>query len=108
MISGQVKKSEIDENGNIKVEIEFTLTDGSKTTGYTRYNAFNFSRDKLEKDVKQHCETLMKKVYSLKTNQELLATKIDDISYECTSVVIPEIKDKDGNIIQASITIDDK
>ena len=42
MISGKVLSSEIDDNGNIKVKTEYTLTDGSKKIGHTRYNFMNF------------------------------------------------------------------
>ena len=112
MISGKVLKSEIDENGNIKVETEYTLTDGSKKIGNTRYNFKNFSKEKVLEDVKTHCETLMTRVYSLKAHQELVKVKVSDIKYDCVSAVViiePEKKDKDGNIIaKQTITIDDK
>ena len=114
MISGQVKKCEIDTNGNLRVETEYTLTDGSKTTGHTRYSCINFSRDNILKDVKQHCETLMQKTYNLKQNQLLKDTKIDDIKYDCTSVEVvtkQAVYDKDGITVLTpaeKITIDDK
>jgi hypothetical protein len=113
MISGQVKKVEIDQNGNLKVETEYTLTDGSKSIGHTRYDCRNFSKTKILEDVKSQCENLMRKIYNLKQNQVLVETKVDDVSYECSSVelvVKQEIKDINGVITQVkeSITIDDK
>lgn len=102
MISGNVKKIEIDENGNLKVETEYTLTDGSKKLGHTRYSALNFSKDKVLEDVKAHTETLMQKTYNLKQNQTLVNTKVDDISYQCTELEItvkPAELDKDGNVV---------
>ena len=113
MITGKVLGTSIDANGNIKVQTEYTLTDGSKTIGHTRYSCMNFSRDAILNDVKSQCENLMRKIYNLKQNQILKDTKVDDINYECSSVesiTKPEIKDVEGNITQAkeSITIDDK
>jgi hypothetical protein len=113
MISGRVVGKEIDENGNIRVATEYTLTDGTKQTGHTRYNCFGFSADAVAKDVKAHCETLMKKVYALKTNQTLIATDLSKVTYECTSVEIvtkPAVMDKDGVVVTPAekITIDDK
>jgi hypothetical protein len=113
MISGVAKRIEIDANGNLRVETEYTLTDGSKTIGHTRYSALNFSLDMIEKDIKSQCENLMRKIWNLKQNQELVKTDVTGVSYECSSVKIvtkPEMKDKDGIIIQAeeSITVDDK
>ena len=113
MISAKVLNSSIDDNGNLKVATEYTLTDGSKQIGHTRYSAQNFSRDMILKDIKSQCENLIRKVWNLKTNQELVKDKIDDIVYSCESVELvtkPEVKDAQGTIIQAkeSITIDDK
>lgn len=113
MISASVKGIAIDDNGNLKVETEYTLTDGSKTIGHTRYSAQNFSKDKILEDVKSQCENLMRKTWNLKQNQILKDTKVDDITYSCESVELvikPEAKDVEGTIIQAkeSITIDDK
>ncbi len=100
MISGKVLSAMIDENGNIKVESEYTLTDGSKKIGHTRYNAFNFSTDKVLEDVKTHCETLMKRVYGLKKNPELIQTDLSSINYDCSSL--------DVEINGVITTIDDK
>ena len=113
MISGQVQSCTLDDNGNIKVQTEYTLTDGSKVVGHTRYDCRNFSKAKILEDVKTQCENLMKKTYSLKQNQILKDTVVSDISYSCSSVelvVKPEIKDINGNVTQAqeSITIDDR
>jgi hypothetical protein len=113
MISAKVLNASIDENGNLKVATEYTLTDGSKQTGHTRYSAQNFSKDKILEDVKSQCENLMRKTWNLKQNQVLKDTKVDDITYSCESVELvtkPEIKDLEGKITQAkeSITIDDK
>jgi hypothetical protein len=108
MISGQVQSSSIDDHGNIRVTTEYTLTDGSKSIGNTRYSFENFSKAKILEDVKQHCETLMRKVYTLKTNQELIKTKVDDISYECESVELvtkQAITDKDGIITTPAVKI---
>lgn len=113
MISGQCKKVELDQNGNLRVETEYTLTDGSKTTGHTRYSCQNFSKEAIAKDVKQNCETLMRKTWNLKQNQVLRETKVDDIAHQCSSVEIvskPAVYDKDGKVVTAEekITIDDK
>ena len=113
MISAKVLVSEIDQNGNIKVATEYTLTDGSKQIGHTRYSAQNFSKEKILEDVKSQCENLMRKTWNLKQNQELVKTVVNDIAFTCESVELvtkPEVKDLDGTIIQAkeSITIDDK
>jgi hypothetical protein len=113
MISAQVLSSEIDENGNIKVKTEYILTDGSKTIGHTRYSTFNFSKDLILQDIKSQCENLIRKVYCLKQNQELVKTDLTDISYSCSEVEIvtkPEILDKDMKVVVPAekITIDDK
>jgi archaellum component FlaC len=113
MISGQVTGIGIDDHGNIKVTTEYTLTDGSKSIGNTRYSFENFSKAKILEDVKSQCENLMRKVYTLKANQELIKTKVDDISYECESVELTTkqaITDITGNILtpKETITIDDK
>ena len=113
MITGKVLGSTIDDNGNIKVKTEYTLTDGSKTIGHTRYNFFNFSKERILTDVKIHCETLMTKAYGLKRHQELVATKVDDITHQCTQVEItvkPAVLDAQGNITTPAETliIDDK
>ena len=113
MITGQVKGIAMDDHGNLKVETEYTLTDGEKTTGYTRYNCLNFSKAKVLQDVKAQCENLMMKIYNLKQNQELARAVVTDVAYECSSfefVIKPEIKDGLGNIVQAkeSIIVDDK
>ncbi len=113
MISGKVIGKEIDQNGNIMVSTEYTLTDGSKKVGHTRYNFINFSEATVLKDVKTHCETLMRKVYALKKHQELINIAFNDIEHTCTSLEIiikPAVKDEDGNIVTPAekITIDDK
>lgn len=112
MIKGQTKRCYLDKNGNITVETEYTLTDGSKVTGHTRYSCQNFSKEAIAKDVKQHCETLMRKTWNLKQNQVLRETKVDDIAYECSSCEIvskPAVYDKDGKVTTAEekITIND-
>ena len=86
MISGKVIGSTIDDRGNIKVKTEYTLTNGMKVIGFTRYNFLNFSKEKILKDVKTHCETLMKKTYGLKQHEELIKTQVDDITHQCTQV----------------------
>lgn len=114
MISGKVLKSEIDENGNIRVVTEYTLTDGSKKIGNTRYNYVNFSREAVQKDVDTHCETIMKRVWGLKKHQELIGqVKVDDLSKDlssCDIVTKHAVLDKDGKIVtpEVKITIDDK
>jgi len=113
MITGQAKRIGLDKNGNIIVESEYTLTDGSKKTANIRYNALNFSRESVEKDIQDRCVDLLKKTWLLKQHQELILTKIDDISYQCDSAIIivkPEVRDKNGVIIQQkeTLTIDDK
>ena len=114
MISAQVTGKSIDDNGNIKVTTEYTLTDGSKSIGNTRYNCFNFSEAAVLKDIKDQCENLMRKTYALKQNIELVnTTDLSKVTYECSSVEYvtkPEQKDLQGNITQAkeSIIIDDK
>lgn len=113
MITGKVIGTEIDQNGNIKVATEYTLTDGSKKIGHTRYNFLNFTPENVQKDVKAHCETLMRKIYGLKRHQELVQAGLPVIEHNCESVEIvikPEVKDEEGNIIQEKKTliIDDK
>jgi hypothetical protein len=112
MISGRALSCEIDENGNIRVATEYTLTDGSKQIGHTRYNCFGFSTDAIAKDVKAHCETLMKKVYALKANQALVNTDLSGITYECNDVEVvtkPAVMENGVVVTPAeSITIDDK
>ena len=112
MISGNVKGIAIDDNGNLKVETEYTLTDGSKTIGHTRYSAQNFSKDKILEDVKSQCENLMRKTWNLKQNQELVKTIVNDVAYTCESVELvtkPAVTDIQGNVITPAekITIDD-
>lgn len=113
MISGSVKGIAIDDNGNLKVETEYTLTDGSKTTGHTRYSALNFSKDKILEDVKSQCENIMRKTWNLKQNQELVKTIVNDVAYICSSVELvtaPAVVDiKTGLEITPAtkITIDD-
>lgn len=112
MISGQAKGITIDDNGNLKVETEYTLTDGTKLTGHTRYSCMNFSKAQVLEDIKSHCENLMRKTYNLKRNQELVKTDVKDVAYSCSVVEVvtkPEIKDMQGNITQAKeiISIDD-
>lgn len=114
MISGQAKSIVIDENGNLKVTTEYTLTDGSKTIGHTRYSALNFSLDLLQKDIKSQCENLMRKVWNLKQNQELVKTDVTGISYICegTNITTKQpVYDTDGKTIlipAETITVDDK
>ncbi len=108
MIQGKVLGSVLDENGNIKVGTEYTLTDGSKKIGHTRYNWLNFSKERVLADVKTHCETLMKKVYGLKRHQALIQTNLSKIAYECTQAEVitkPEIRDLQGNIITPAETL---
>lgn len=112
MILAQVLSQEIDENGNIKVATEYTLTDGSKKVGHTRYDCFGFSKAKISEDIKAHCETLMRKTYNLKQNLELIKTTVNDLAYTCTSMEVtikPAVLDKDGIEITPAekITIDD-
>ena len=112
MIRGEAKSIEIDDNGNLKVATEYTLTDGSKQIGHTRYNCFNFSKDMLLRDIQSQCENLMRKTYNLKQNVELSKVDVSDVAFECSEVEVvtkPEIR-IDGVVTQAkeSITIDDK
>ena len=113
MISGQATAIAIDDNGNIKVTTEYTLTDGSKTIGHTRYDCFNFSLVKIEEDIKSQCENLMRKIYNLKQNQELVTTDVTPVSYTCNSVEVitkPPVYAPDGITIitpAEKITIDD-
>jgi len=113
MISGKIVSKEIDQNGNIKVGVEYTLTDSSKKIGYTRYNCFNYSEAEILRDIKSHCETLMRKTYNLKQNQNIVAQALPAIEYICESVEVvskPAVLDETGNIItpEEKITIDDK
>lgn len=114
MISGKMIDKQIDENGNIKVTTEYTLTDGSKVQGATRYNCFNYSKAKILEDIKTHCETLMRKTYNLKQNQTIIATPFtDEIKYDCLSIEIvikPAEYNEDGSIKTPTekITIDDR
>jgi hypothetical protein len=105
MISAKVLNASIDDNGNLKVATEYTLTDGSKQTGHTRYSAQNFSKDKILEDVKSQCE-------NLKQNQELVKTLVNDIAYSCESVELvtkPAVTDMRGVELTPAekITIDD-
>jgi len=110
MISGRAVSKEIDpRTGAIKVNLEFTLTDGTKVTGKSIKMNYNtqFSREKIEVAIKEHCETLMKKAYNIKKNTEIVEstdplTKVNDIKIditECDLVVTPAVTDKDGNVI---------
>lgn len=113
MISGSVVNKEIDINGNIRVTTEYTLTDGSKILGTTRYNFLTFSAAQMLQDIKDHCETLMRKIYNLKENQRLVLEDVGVIQYVCESAEIitkPAVHDKDGTIITPAetLTIDDK
>lgn len=101
MIKGKVLNSAIDQNGNILVKTEYTLTTGAKVIGHTRYNFLNFSKAQVLQDVKAHCETLMSRTYSLKAHQELIKEDITDIQHECISL---EVTKADGT----KIIIDDK
>ena len=109
MITGKVLNAQIDQHGNVKVATEYTLTDGTKIIGHTRYNFINYTREKVLEDVKTHCETLMKKVYGLKKHQELInEVNLSNAEYSCSSmelVIKPEKKDPQGNIIQVKETI---
>jgi hypothetical protein len=111
MISAKVLGSEIDDNGNIKVKTEYTLTDGSKTIGHTRYNALNFSKEKILEDIKSQCENIMRKTWNLKQNQKLVDTVVNDITYTCEKVelITSTIVDKNKPEIESikKITIDD-
>jgi hypothetical protein len=112
MISAKVLNASIDDNGNLKVATEYTLTDGSKQTGHTRYSAQNFSKDKILEDVKSQCENLMRKTWNLKQNQELVKTLVNDIAYSCESVELvtkPAVTDMRGVELTPAekITIDD-
>ena len=114
MISGQVKKVDIDQNGNIRVETEYTLTDGTKTIGHTRYNFLNYSRENIEKDIKSQCENSLRKTYALKAHQDLIKADITDIGYQCSEVEImtkPPVYSEDGKTIitpAETLMIDDK
>jgi hypothetical protein len=114
MISGRAISCELDENGNIKVGAEYTLTDGTKVTGFTRYDCIGFSKELLAADIKAHCETLMRKIYNLKQNQALVNTDVTDVTYSCETmetVVVPQKKDYiTGEVTQEqiSITISDR
>lgn len=114
MISGRVVKKEIDSNGNIRVETEYTLTDGSKQLGHTRYTWSNFTPENVERDIKSQCDNLMSKVYALKTNQELVnSVDLSKINVEVNSVEVtttPAVRDISGIVITpaTTITIDDK
>jgi hypothetical protein len=114
MITGQAKSIELDQNGNILVTTEYTLTDGTKKIGGSRYDAIGFSLEKATKDIQQHCETLMRATYNLKQNQQTVVDiDIAGCNAVCESleiVAVPEIKDKDGIVIQemVKITIDDR
>lgn len=108
MITGKVVKKEVDENGNIKISTEYTLTDGTKRIGVTRYNFRGFNAGIVKDDIKHHCETLMKKVHGLKKHPQLLNDiDLSGATYECNEleVILPEIKNRDGILVQAESTI---
>jgi hypothetical protein len=113
MISGQVIGKELDQNGNIKVIIEFTLTDGSKITKNLRYNFINFTEAKILEHVQRHCEQLMVKAYSLKRHTELVGTTdLSGVHYDCTSAEVitkPAEYDAAGDLIspEEKMTVDD-
>ena len=113
MISGRITGKEIDQNGKIMVHAEYTLTDGTKKTGSAVYNPLYFSAAKVQADVQQHCEILMRKVYQLKQSQVKINEDVSGVQYDCTSaeIVIEEAEyDKDGNETkpEVKITVDDK
>ena len=109
MISGRVIGKQIDENGNIKVQTEYTLSDGSKVIGNSRYAFHNFTKEKVLVDIKAHCESLMIKTFSLKEHQKMIkSVDLSDVVYECESVEItvkPEVKNLDGTISKPKETI---
>lgn len=112
MISGKVIGKSIDENGNIKVESEYTLTDGSKTTGVTRYHYSMFTPEKVLEDIQAQCRNHMLKVYNLKQCQELIDEDLSQVKVDLESfeyITVHEVKDKDGVVIvpKESIIIDD-
>lgn len=99
MIKAKVKNSEVDENGNLKVTTEYTLTDGEKVDGFVIYPALDFSRERVLNDIKWQCENLVRKTHNLKLAQELAEEDLTDIGYECETVEYiktPEEYDADG------------
>lgn len=105
MITGQAKSTSIDVNGNLAVNVEFTLTDGSKVNELLKYSCLHFDKAILLKDIKTRCEGYMYKIYNKNQNVELAKTNVTDVIYECTSVE-RVISGKDEPIV--TITIDDK
>jgi len=123
MISAKVKLATLDQKtNNILVATEYTLTDGSKVTGHTRYSYHNYSREKVLADIQQHCETLVANIYRVsqlerinkpRRNLDLITeTKIDDLTASSNSVELEcdEIKDVRGEVLQTAkrikVTID--
>jgi len=84
-ITGRVCCKTLDGRGNVSVKTEYTLPDGFKSIGYTRYDFRSFSRAQVLLDVKKHCETLLLRAATLQRNSALLPVKIEDISVTCTS-----------------------
>lgn len=107
MITGQAKSTSIDVNGNLIVSVEYTLTDGSKISEGLHYSCFNFTKELLLKDIKQHCEALMYKIYNTKQNQVLANIDISDVNYQCSSVEFIVNRGKDITETPITITIND-
>lgn len=109
MITGKVINKEIDASGNILVTFEFALTDGSKIAKTAKYNWQNFSAAEIEANIKNHCEELMKKVYGLQANQDLLnSIDLSKINVEISKVPVTiqvVTKQADGTFIQSPSTI---
>jgi hypothetical protein len=109
MIRGQVKSTEIDENGNIKVITEYTNDTGDVIQqGVTRYsfsvdNDIASIRAKIETDVEQHCDALMKRAYARKRN----ADEIQNLATEIAKIPVKEVAET--TLVQAGkiLTVDE-
>ena len=112
MISGKVIGQETEKVGTIKITAEYTLADNSKVNQIIRYMTQNFSAYAVQRAIQAKCEELMRREYCKNQNEELIKTDLSKVMYECSSVdfiIKPEIKDMNGNIVQARevITVSD-
>lgn len=106
-ITGRVVSKEIDGNGCIQLNVEYTNVDGSVTSGKLRFDASRFSKELVITALKEHVDRMIIKACNLRDNPvEVEKLDLSDLCYSSATaeqMIKPEVT-SNGTIISQKKT----
>jgi len=129
-VTAEIISQDLDDNGNIRVWTQYKIDNIEVKSQYpkidgkfvyaTRYHILNFVgmtdteiKARIQQDVETHAETLIRKTFIKKANQDILDSHLSDVVgtkviKETTTIKVSEDKEwelkTDGTYVEKSIT----